>query len=164
MNNKRKIGSTIILVFVFVFLVIVDYKSIHNTPKHQLSVQQNKLIEVKQQVKTYSNQVDQYHTTIDALTVSENDLQDKVNQLKAESGQAQYLVTFGIKQSHVFWQVKDNIKDSIQALDLQVAVSKEYYDSVQIGQTINDDFRMASFVFDGSIGNWDITVKNKEIK
>jgi len=49
-------------------------------------------------------------------------------------------------------------------ISIQIPVDKEYYDSVEIGETIADDFRMGSFVFKGSFGSWDITVEDKSIQ
>jgi hypothetical protein len=43
-------------------------------------------------------------------------------------------------------------------------VDKEYYDSVEVGDTIADDFRVGSAIFKGSFGSWNISVENKEIR
>lgn len=35
---------------------------------------------------------------------------------------------------------------------------------LRVGDTIDDSFRMGSFIFKGSFGNWDITVEDKCIQ
>ena len=48
-------------------------------------------------------------------------------------------------------------------ISIQVPVDKEYYDSLEIGDVIDDSFRMGSLVMSGSVGKWDITIEDKEI-
>lgn len=46
---------------------------------------------------------------------------------------------------------------------MQVPVDKEYYDSVEVGDKIDDSFRMGSLIMKGSFGSWKVTVDDKEI-
>lgn len=52
----------------------------------------------------------------------------------------------------------------MNAITIQIPVDKDYYNQINIGDTIADDFRMGSLVMSGSYGSWNITVQNKEIK
>ena len=47
---------------------------------------------------------------------------------------------------------------------MTLSVDKEYYDSIKVGDVIDDSFRMGSFIFKGSFGNWNITVEDKCIQ
>ena len=82
---------------------------------------------------------------------------------KIENGTAKYVLTLNIKQVHYTLDITEHLKDSVNDLSIQIPVDKEYYDSVEVGDTIDDSFRMGSFIFKGSFGSWDITVENKEI-
>lgn len=98
------------------------------------------------------------------LEIEKASLQKKVTGLKVETGEAKYIVTFNISQKHFTLDLGDIMKDSMNDISIQIPVDKEYYDSIEVGDTIDDSFRLGSFVFKGSFGSWDITVENKEIQ
>ena len=52
----------------------------------------------------------------------------------------------------------------MNAIEIEIPVDKEYYDNVDVGDTINNDFRVGSMVMKGSFGSWDVTVKGKDIR
>ena len=83
---------------------------------------------------------------------------------KEANGTAKYVVTFRIKQSHFTLDLGEHLKDSMNEITFDVLVDKEYYDSVSVGSTINDDFRMGSLIMHGSFGNWNVTVDKKEVR
>ena len=83
---------------------------------------------------------------------------------KEENGTATYVVTFRIKQSHFTLDIGEHLKDSMNEITFEVPVDKAYYDSVSVGDTINDDFRMGSLIMHGSFGNWKVTIEKKEVQ
>lgn len=83
---------------------------------------------------------------------------------KETNGAAKYVVTFRIKQSHFTLDIGEHIKDSMNEITIEIPVDKEYYDSVSIGGTVNDDFRVGSLIMHGSFGNWKVTVDKKEVR
>ena len=101
---------------------------------------------------------------IDALETELEELSEMVIQEKIEHGVEKYIVTFEIKQSHMFWDYENVMKDAMNATTIEVAVDKEYYDAVTIGTVVNNDFRVGSMVMSGSYGSWDISVIDKEIR
>lgn len=90
-------------------------------------------------------------------------LTNEVADIKVDNGTAKYIMTLEIKQSH-FLDVGKMIKDEINAIEIQIPVDKEYFDSFEVGDKIDDSFRFGSFLLEGSIGNWNIKVIDKEIK
>lgn len=76
----------------------------------------------------------------------------------------QYIVTLEIRQTHFTIDPFEHWKDKENALNLPILVSEEYYNAVYTGMVLDDSFRVGSFWIDGSIGNWKITVINKEKK
>lgn len=60
--------------------------------------------------------------------------------------------------------LKKMMKDAMNAIELQIPVDKEYYDSLEVGDVLDDTFRMGSLLMEGSFGSWEITVIDKEIK
>lgn len=92
-----------------------------------------------------------------------NVLQKTVTDTKIETGMVKYVITLNIRQTHFTLDIGQHLKDSMNDISIQIPVDKEYFDSVQVGDVIDDSFRMGSFIFKGSWGNWKITVEDKDI-
>ena len=105
----------------------------------------------------------QLESEVSELEAQKNALKEEIVDIKVENGTAKYVVTFKIKQKHYNLSLEDALKDEMNAITIQIPVDKEYYDSVKVGDTIADDFRVGSLVLTGSYGSWNITVEDKEI-
>ena len=93
-------------------------------------------------------------------------LVEQLNALKA-GGSAKapkYILKLRLKQAHFSLSIKKHIKDAVNAIDFEMPVDKEFYDSVSEGTEIIDKFRFGSFVLGGSFGDWEMTVKGKEVR
>lgn len=75
-----------------------------------------------------------------------------------------YILKLRLKQSHFSLSIKKHIKDAVNAIEFEIPVDKEYFDSVEKGSEIVDNFRFGSFVLYGSFGDWEMTVKDKIIR
>jgi hypothetical protein len=69
-----------------------------------------------------------------------------------------------LKQANFSLSIKKHIKNAVNAIDFEIPVDKDFYDSVSEGTEIVDKFRFGSFVLYGSFGDWEMTVKGKEIR
>lgn len=74
-----------------------------------------------------------------------------------------YLVVIEVKQSHLSLDIGKHIKDSMNKVEIAVPVDKQFYDDVEKGDKLNDDFRLGSLMTSGSVGTWDIKIKDKMI-
>ena len=117
----------------------------------------NDIAALKEEVSALESEVSSLESKRDALA-------SEITDIKIESGTAKYVITLNIKQSHFTLDLGQHLKDEMNAISIQIPVDKEYYDSVEVGDTIADDFRMGSLVFKGSFGSWDITVEDKSIQ
>jgi hypothetical protein len=106
----------------------------------------------------------QLEKEVATLAREKTTLRNEILDTKVENGTAKYVVTFNISQSHFTLDLSQHLKDAMNDISIQVPVDKEYYDSVRVGDTIDDSFRMGSFIFKGSFGNWKITVEDKCIQ
>ncbi len=91
-------------------------------------------------------------------------LNEVVISKKVETDTAKYFVSLKIKQVHYSLDFTEHIKDSLNELTVRIPVDKEYYNEVEIGDVIDDSFRLGSLLAKGSAGKWKITVENKEIQ
>lgn len=87
-----------------------------------------------------------------------------VMDIKKEKGLVKYYITIEIKQKHLPLDFENNWKDELNAIEIEIPVNEEFYNSVEKGTILNDDFRSGSFFMSGSIGKWDISVVDKNIK
>ena len=142
------------LVFLLVLATIICLFTGCATKEEQLSAEALKL----------EAQISELETKISNLKSEKSKLEKSVTDLKVDTGTAKYVLTINIKQSHFTLDLSEHLKDSMNDISIQIPVDKEYYDSVKVGDIIDDSFRMGSFVFKGSWGNWRVTVKNKEIR
>ena len=95
-------------------------------------------------------------------------LVQQLNALKSGGGISgkppKYILKLRLKQAHFSLSIKKHIKDAVNAIDFEMPVDKEFYDSVSNGTEIIDKFRFGSFVLGGSFGDWEMTVKGKEVR
>ena len=91
-------------------------------------------------------------------------LNEEILNTKIDNGLAKYVITFNIKQTHFTLDIGEHLKDAMNDISIEIPVDKEYYDSVQVGDTIDDSFRVGSFIWKGSFGNWKVTVESKNIR
>ena len=111
-----------------------------------------------------SNRSNELQAEIQELEIQKETLENQIVDMKEEKGIAKYVVTFEIKQSHFSFDVTKHIKDAMNAIEIEIPVDKEYYDSVDVGDTINNDFRVGSLALKGSFGTWNIEVIDKRIE
>lgn len=82
---------------------------------------------------------------------------------KIENGNAKYIMKLNISQTHFSFDLSEHLKDASNDIDIVIEVSKDFYDKYSVGDYIADNFRVGSFIFKGSLGNWKVKVKEKNI-
>ncbi|WP_428656418.1 hypothetical protein [Runella sp.] len=93
-------------------------------------------------------------------------LKAQVQELTATQSEKKlkYILKIRLKQANFSLSIKKHIKNAINAVDFELPVDKDFYDSVSEGTEIVDKFRFGSFVLYGSFGDWEMTVKDKQIR
>lgn len=149
------IGALEIMRYVVILLIIVLIVSLTGCSKSEA----NKAVITQQE-----SQIKELKSDIKKLKKEKAALDDIILEGKQEKGVARYIVTINIKQSHFFLDIENNIKDEMNDINIEIPVDKEFYDSVEEGTVIDDSFRVGSLLLKGSVGNWDITVADKDIR
>lgn len=101
---------------------------------------------------------------IEVLQQEKIALENDIVESKIEKGLEKYVICLNIKQSHFTLDISQHLKDEMNDITIEIPVDKEYFDSVEVGDVIDDSFRMGSLIFKGSWGNWNITVVDKDIR
>ena len=115
--------------------------------------------------ETVTNEdVAKLESEIAQLKAERDQLNEEILNTKIDNGLAKYVITFNIKQTHFTLDIGEHLKDSMNDISIEIPVDKEYYDSVEVGDVIDDSFRIGSFIWKGSFGNWKVTVESKGIR
>lgn len=75
-----------------------------------------------------------------------------------------YIIEFKLKQTHFTLDLGQHAKDAINTIVFELPVDKAFYDSVQEGDVIVNEFRSGSLIISGSFGKWKMTVNKKIIR
>jgi hypothetical protein len=106
-----------------------------------------------------SDSIDTKRETIDSL----ND-KLKILNIYDQGRTPQYILKIRLKQSHTSLDIGEHMKDAMNAIEFELPVDKNFYNEVEEGTEIVDEFRTGSFILDGSLGSWKMTVRGKEIR
>ena len=98
------------------------------------------------------------------LEAERDRLNEEILDAKIDNNLAKYVIAFNIKQTHFTLDIGEHLKDAMNDISIEIPVDKEYYDSVEVGDTIDDSFRVGSFIWKGSFGNWKVTIESKDIR
>ena len=115
--------------------------------------------------ETVTNEdVAKLESEIAQLEAERDRLNEEILDTKIDNNLAKYVIAFNIKQTHFTLDIGEHLKDAMNDISIEIPVDKEYYDSVEVGDTIDDSFRVGSFIWKGSFGNWKVTVESKDIR
>lgn len=95
-----------------------------------------------------------------------NAYNEKIREAKilTSEKEPQYIVKFELKQSRFSLKISNHIKDEMNAIQFEMPVSREFYNSIHNGQNIVDEFRSGSIILKGSFSKWKLKVINKTIR
>jgi hypothetical protein len=155
-NLKTKLQYVLYILLISLLFTSCENK---NDVMSDLKILKNERTDVETDLKILQNEKIEKINEIDLLN-------QKLKELKIyESGKTpQYILKIHLKQSHFSLDIGKHMKDSMNSIDFELPVDKDFYNSVSIGTNIVDEFRSGSFILNGSMGNWKMTVKDKEIR
>ena len=119
---------------------------------------------LKAERENLETEISELEEDIRTLQIEKNSIEKLIQDLREENSIPNYIVTFEIGQQHITLDIGDLLKDAINKTELEVMVSKEYYDAVDVGTVVNDDFRVGSLALKGSFGTWKVEVIDKRIE
>lgn len=119
---------------------------------------------LKAERENLETEISELEEDIRTLQSEKNSIEKLIQDLREENDIPNYIVTFEIGQQHVTLDLGDLLKDEINKTELEVLVSKKYYDSVDIGTVVNNNLRVGSLALKGSFGTWNIEVIDKRIE
>ena len=93
------------------------------------------------ETETVTNEdIAKLESEIAQLEAERDRLNEEILNTKIDNGLAKYVITFNIKQSHFSLDLGEHLKDAMNDISIEIPVDKEYYDSVEVGDVIDDSF------------------------
>lgn len=106
--------------------------------------------------ETVTNEdVAKLESEIAQLEAERDRLNEEILDTKIDNNLAKYVIAFNIKQTHFTLDIGEHLKDAMNDISIEIPVD---------GDTIDDSFRVGSFIWKGSFGNWKVTVESKDIR
>jgi len=124
----------------------------------------------KEEYKRLSEQCQQLVVRNNGLNSSISELELQISDLRfeknlIEKGKApKYIVKFEIKQGTFTLDPFEHIKNSMNAIEVEIPVDRDYYNALKIGQDLTDAFKWGSLVMDGDFSNLHMRVASKRIE
>lgn len=125
---------------------------------------------LQQECRELNNQKYSLYQEINGLRESKTTLSKEVSDLRTEKGIAskgrtpQYLVKFKIKQGTFSLSIGEHIKNEANAIEMEMPVSREFYNQLSVGDDLLDNFKAGSFWIDGDLSWLHMKVISKRIK
>lgn len=113
-----------------------------------------------EEVKAYENTLENLKLQ---CQMTAGQLEATKTAMAVKNGTAIYIVELELSQSHFSLNIGEQFKDSMNKAKIEIIADKRWYDTVQIGQVLNNDFRMGSAIVNGSWGNWSVKITNKRV-
>lgn len=83
-----------------------------------------------------------------------------VDQTNPKTNTAHYL-SLEFRQSSFTLSIGQHIRDAANAFSITIPTTKEFYNSVRVGDELGSKFKGASFLLSGNIGKRKVIVKDK---
>lgn len=75
-----------------------------------------------------------------------------------------HVIELEIRQESFTLNPFQHMRDAANAFSICVPTTKEFYDSVKVGDVLGDKFKTASFWTSGNIGSRKVVVKSKRVE
>ena len=131
---------------------------------------ENDKVKLQEECKALTKHKKNLETNITRLNDSKTYLLNQIHDLQIQKSayetgrEIKYIVKFRIKQSTFTLDIGEHIKNGMNAIELELPVSKSFYDKVSVGTEISNSFKMGSLLFNGDFSNLHMTVTGKRIE
>lgn len=151
-------GCIIGLLWLAFIIIFSGCTTDHEKQMQEVDALSEQISIVTSEYKSVKGQLNHMRNEADSL---EQLIQER--EIVADGGAVKYIITFKLKQSHFSLDIDKHIKDAMNAIKFNIMVDKDFYNSVEVGDKVVNDFRVGSFIMNGSFGNWKMKVIDKQI-
>ena len=116
------------------------------SPKQELKREYSLLQDQYAALQEEVVELESYRDSLKDMVVELESYRDSLKDMIEQEDKPAHVITFEVSQSHLTLDIGTLIKDAMNTTEFEVMVDKRYYDSVEIGQSINSDFRIGSLL------------------
>lgn len=116
--------------------------------------------EVKLEVAQLEEEVASLEKQVKTLTATRDNLDIEIKEI---TGEAIYIIELEVGIDRFALDFENMMKDAMNEFTFEIIVSEEYYNSLSVGDRLNEAVRMGSIVLAGSYGKQYVEVISKRI-
>ena len=154
----KKIILNIILLFLFLFvftIFLIKYKNF-----------EIKFVPINSNTKTleFQNKIDSQKSTLNKLESSIIETKESLNSmclLRTDYLKEVELLRAEKKGKIITYFIEIELNKNSDSVKFSIPVDREYYNQLEIGETLLNEFRECSFLIEGSTGGWETKVTRK---
>jgi len=124
---------------------------------------QKDCFKLSQEKTELSDQIDLLNNKTISLKNEINDLIIEKKGLSSGS-EPKYIVKFKIKQGTFTLDIFEHVKNSVNSIEIELPVNRDFYNRLSIGQDLTDSFKWGSLIFDGDFSTLHMRVIGKRIE
>lgn len=132
------------------------------------NTEQTESREVNQQLKEerilLESESNALKSSIETMYKHRLELVEEVKELQSINKDSQYIIKLMIKQSTFTLSLSEHMKNSANAIYLEIPVQYDYYRLLKVSDNITDNFKIGSFIVDGDFSNLRVEVVDKRIQ
>ena len=125
---------------------------------------------LQEECRQFASQKYSLQQEISNLYGVKTDLNKEIGDLRTEKGilkngrEPQYIIKIKIKQGTFTLDPFEHIKNKANAIEMEIPVSRDFYNKVSIGTDLTDKFKAGSFWIDGDLSWLHLKVIEKKVK
>ena len=147
--------------FIILALIAIMSVSCYTSEDQKMLQQECKSLAIEKQ--QLQNQVSSLRDRVNSLNTQVNDLNLQKSSLQT-GREIKYIVKFKIKQGTFTLDLFEHAKNEMNAIEIEIPVSKDYYNRLSVGQDITDAFKMGSLIVDGDFSTLHMNVVGKRME
>ena len=113
--------------------------------------------------RNLTNQKSSLQSQISYMRNEVAELETKMNAYRS-GRDVTYIVRFEIKQTTMTLDIMEHMKNDMNAVQIEIPVTKEFYNKVYVGQDISNTTKMGSLMMDGDFSTLHVKVINKRVE
>ena len=155
------------IIFLLVFCLMMVSCRVTDEDYQELK---SEYVELSEQYDNLLSKKGSLNKSILELNGTISNLQTEIRDLRIEKEIIQngrtpkYIVKFEIKQGTFTLDPWEHIKNSMNAIEVEIPVDRDYYKALTLNQDLTDAFKWGSLVMDGDFSNLHMRVISKRIE
>ena len=142
----------------FVLVAILAFASCDNLETQQQL--HKECVQLRREKESLQSQINTSYSILYAIRNQVNELIGQKSALKS-GREIKYIVKFQIKQGTFTLDIFEHVKNEMNSIEIEIPVSKGFYDRLSIGQDITNSFKYGSLIFNGDFSTLHMRVIGK---